>query len=311
MQSQAPNGNTLNACCATIWGGYGSAVAMRGKWGTGRDAWGMGNEAPGNATGEAVSKREHWLARYDHYTEYPLFVLSLAFLVGFIMVVDAGSITEYTLIGQQLMTLSWLAFLCDYIIRFSLEKRKLHFVTHNIVQGVAVLVPPLRILLLGKVLKTMTTGAKRKFRGRVRMYALYLTTLTIVVSALLVTMFERNAADANIKSFGDALWWTTETVSTVGYGDFYPVTVPGRFVAVLLFVNGIALLSAVTATIAAKVLDYDDSTGEATEVSLGDLHHRLAAIESQLNNLVNQAANAEATGDGSNSVVAGGPTTGS
>ena len=246
----------------------------------------MGIDASLAAEGEAERKRERLLQRYDEFTEYPLFVLSLTFLIGLILVADSASTTEYVTIGHRMMTLTWVAFLADYIIRLTLETRRWHFVTHTLIQGLAVLVPPLRVLLLGKVIKTMTSGAKRKFRGRVRLYALYLTTLTIVVCAVLVTLFERNAPGANIRSLGDALWWTTETVSTVGYGDFYPVTVLGRFVAIALFINGIALLSAVTATIAAKVLDYDDETGEDTEVSLGDLHARLAVIERQLTTLV-------------------------
>jgi hypothetical protein len=55
---------------------------------------------------------------------------------------------------------------------------------------------------------------------------------------------------------------------------------------VVLFINGIALLSAVTATISAKVLDYDDSTGKDTGVTLGDIHQRLADIEVALGNVV-------------------------
>jgi voltage-gated potassium channel len=259
----------------------------------------MADDAP-------VSARDRWLQRWEHYTEYPLFVLSLAFLVGMIMVIESGSNAEYAQIGQQLMTLSWLAFLCDYVVRFALTRRRVHFVTHNVLQGLAVLVPPLRILLIGKVFDTMATGAQRKFGGRVRIYALYLTTLTIVISAVLVTTFERNAPGANIRSFGDALWWTTETVSTVGYGDYYPVTLGGRIVAVALFVNGIALLSAVTATIASKVLGSDDSTSQEPEVNVSDLHDRLARIESQLNSLVSQTANADVGPDDGNSTAAKG-----
>ena len=256
---------------------------------------------------KAASKREHILQRYDHYTAYPLFLLSLAFLVGLIMVVDGGSKAEYVAMGQTLMTISWVAFLCDYVIRLVLSTHRLKFISSNILQGIAVLIPPLRILLLGKVVKTMTTGAQRRFRGRVRVYALYLTTLTLVVSAVLVTMFERNAPGSNIHSLGDALWWTTETVSTVGYGDYYPVTVPGRAVAVALFVNGIALLSAITATISAKVLDYDDSTGKDSGVTLGDIHQRLANIEVQLGNLVDPVhSNAEATSSEGDATVAHG-----
>lgn len=259
----------------------------------------------------SVERRKRALQRYDHYTEYPLFVLSLAFLVGLIMVVDDGSKSEYAQTGQLLMTLSWAAFLCDYVIRFTLSTDRLKFVTHNVIQGVAVLVPPLRILLVGKVFKTMTTGAKRRFAGRVRVYAVYLTTLTLVVAAVLVTMFERDAPGSNIHSLGDALWWTTETVSTVGYGDFYPVTVPGRIVAIALFINGIALLSAVTATISQKVLDYDDEAGEDSGVTLADLHHRMADIQAQIGQLATTSSGRpEGLGDNDGTADPGGTSSG-
>jgi voltage-gated potassium channel Kch len=56
--------------------------------------------------------------------------------------------------------------------------------------------------------------------------------------------------EANIGSFGDALWWASTTVTTVGYGDHYPVTTEGRFIAVALMVVGIAVVGAVTASVA-------------------------------------------------------------
>ena len=62
---------------------------------------------------------------------------------------------------------------------------------------------------------------------------------------------ERSAPDASITTFGEAVWWTITTISTVGYGDRYPVTVEGRLVAATLMVAGIALLGVVTASIAA------------------------------------------------------------
>ena len=70
----------------------------------------------------------------------------------------------------------------------------------------------------------------------------------------MVVSFEATSPKANITSLGDSLWWAMETISTVGYGDFYPVTVPGRVIAVLLFINGIGLLSVVTAQLASKVV---------------------------------------------------------
>lgn len=59
---------------------------------------------------------------------------------------------------------------------------------------------------------------------------------------------ERGQSDANIGTYGDAVWWALTTVSTVGYGDHFPVTVTGRSVAGGLMVAGIALLGTLTAT---------------------------------------------------------------
>jgi voltage-gated potassium channel len=204
------------------------------------------------------------------------------FLVGFIMVLDPASNSEYVAIGQRLVIIGWAGFLVDYVIGIALSPDRFRYVRSHVAQAVGVLVPPLHILLLGKVARTMTTGARRKFGGRVRVYALYLTTLLIVFSAVVVTFFERADPAANITSLGDSLWWTTETVSTVGYGDFYPVTLGGRIVAVVLFINGIALLSVVTATIAAKVLDYDDESGKETDINLAELYRKLTEIERKI-----------------------------
>jgi voltage-gated potassium channel len=61
---------------------------------------------------------------------------------------------------------------------------------------------------------------------------------------------ERGAPDATMTGYGDAVWWAFTTITTVGYGDQYPVTGPGRLVAVLLMLGGIALLGVVTAAVA-------------------------------------------------------------
>ena len=63
------------------------------------------------------------------------------------------------------------------------------------------------------------------------------------------------AEGANITSAGDALWWAFTTVTTVGYGDRFPVTTEGRAVAVVLMVAGIGVVGAVTAAVASWILD--------------------------------------------------------
>ena len=66
---------------------------------------------------------------------------------------------------------------------------------------------------------------------------------------------ERGKPGANIETFGDAVWWAMTTVTTVGYGDRYPVTGMGRVIAGAVMVAGIALLGTVTATLASWLID--------------------------------------------------------
>lgn len=69
------------------------------------------------------------------------------------------------------------------------------------------------------------------------------------------TDLTRPGPAANITGSGDALWWAATTVTTVGYGDRFPVTATGRAVAVRLMLAGIALLGIVTAALASWLLD--------------------------------------------------------
>lgn len=71
------------------------------------------------------------------------------------------------------------------------------------------------------------------------------------LGAVAVLDAEQDAAGANISTFGDALWWSATTVTTVGYGGHFPVTATGRFVAVALMLVGIACVGASTAGVAA------------------------------------------------------------
>ncbi|MEJ7650121.1 MAG: potassium channel family protein [Nakamurella sp.] len=75
------------------------------------------------------------------------------------------------------------------------------------------------------------------------------------LGALAILDVEQLAPDANIRSFGDALWWASTTVTTVGYGDRFPVTTQGRFVAVGLMLVGLAVVGVITASVAAWLIE--------------------------------------------------------
>jgi len=77
-----------------------------------------------------------------------------------------------------------------------------------------------------------------------------LVVVVLELSALSVLKLETGALNANIKTASDALWWSAVTVATVGYGDRYPVTNPGRIVGVLVMTVGLALFSVLTSFLA-------------------------------------------------------------
>lgn len=197
---------------------------------------------------------EQTYQRYRRLARYPLFLAGLAFVVGLILVVDPhlNTIDQHRIAGRTLTLLAWFVFFVDYVVSLALAPDRGQYVRSHIPQAIGVLFPPLRILLIFHVTYEAARQARGAFGSRARLYLLFVSTLVIVLSSLAVTAAERGAPGATIASFGDALWWSAETVSTVGYGDMYPVTVLGRLIAVALMVNGFLILSVLTATVAQK-----------------------------------------------------------
>ncbi len=96
--------------------------------------------------------------------------------------------------------------------------------------------------------------------------------VAVGLGSLAVLDAERSAPEANITSFGDALWWSATTVTTVGYGDRFPVTTEGRLVAVVLMLLGIAVVSSVTAAVASWFLSQVGvDTGDGDDTVAGSL----------------------------------------
>ena len=74
--------------------------------------------------------------------------------------------------------------------------------------------------------------------------------LMVIFSAISILSIEKDAPNSNIKTAEDALWWAYVTITTVGYGDKYPVTTEGRVIAVALITVGVGLFGTFTAYVA-------------------------------------------------------------
>ncbi|HEY0398091.1 MAG TPA: potassium channel family protein, partial [Acidimicrobiia bacterium] len=95
---------------------------------------------------------------------------------------------------------------------------------------------PLSLVRVALVLDRRLTST---LHGRVAAYVTLTAALVVFMASLAVYDAERGPG-ASITGYGDGVWWALTPISTVGYGDEYPVTGEGRLVAVLLMVGGIA-----------------------------------------------------------------------
>jgi voltage-gated potassium channel len=100
--------------------------------------------------------------------------------------------------------------------------------------------------------------------------ALFVCIVLVTFGSVMILHVETDAA-SNIKTPGDALWWSFATVATVGYGDKYPVTAEGRGLGIILMVGGIGLFGTFTGYLTKWFLEPStaekDSMKMATELS--------------------------------------------
>jgi voltage-gated potassium channel len=89
-----------------------------------------------------------------------------------------------------------------------------------------------------------------------------LTIIVLTVSSVLVLQFESKSLDANIKSGGDALWYSVVTITTVGYGDRYPVTPGGRITAIFIMFMGVGIIGALASILASLLVGGSSPTEE-------------------------------------------------
>lgn len=157
-------------------------------------------------------------------------------------------------------------FLMDFAVHFWLAPARAKFLRWGWIDLLSS-IPTLEWLRWGRVFRVLRIlRALRSFqavgdhlrtdraRGTFVMVGL-LSLIAVLFATLSVYQFEQGAPGANIHSGGDALWWAFATITTIGYGDHFPVTFAGRVVAVVLVVFGLSFFGTFTAYVASFFLE--------------------------------------------------------
>ena len=217
-----------------------------------------------------------------------LSILSIANLV--LLVTPIGDqVKELVLIVDSALTVF---FVIDFTIRlFTAPTKAGYFFNGGGWLDMLGSLPTLRIFRLFRVVRVgrllRRYGAKNVVRdllasraqGGLLLVSL-LAILTLEFGGIFVLGVEQHAAHANIRTGPEALWWGIVTIRTVGYGDFYPVTNPGRVVGALTMLIGIAVLGTLTGYLANAFL----SPRKVTHATAGpqDARAQLEEIRRQL-----------------------------
>lgn len=227
------------------------------------------------------------LEKWESKTRSTLMVLALAFLFAYAIPIVMPRAPDALIdICNTATYVIWLTFAVDYGVRLVIAQDKWHFIRHNLIDLAAVTLPALRPLRLVAALALIQQQGGERLRGHVATYVTVGIILVVTISGLAVLDAERDVGGSNITNWQDALWWAFVTVTTVGYGDFYPVSVEGRVFAFGLMLCGIALLGIVTASLSSwfleKVADTNEKSQAATARDIAVLADTIGELQKEI-----------------------------
>ena len=213
------------------------------------------------------------LATWRRRTDLPLLLLAVGSLPLLLLEIVSHRLTQN---DQRFITavnvIIFIAFAVDYLVELTITYKRSTYVRTQwasliiVFSQLLALLPALgffgilrgvrALRVAGTLIRVIGIGTAsreqghRFFKEKAASVAFGIAGLTLICSAVGFTMAEDVGDGRRIHSFFDALWWSASTITTVGYGDVYPVTAAGRVIAVFTMVVGISTLAVVTARIA-------------------------------------------------------------
>jgi voltage-gated potassium channel len=235
------------------------------------------------------------LARFEDRMSRPILVSALLPIL-FAITDRQGMVNHLVLMA------SWLVFVVDLAVHLRLRRGYLRTGWGRFDLVLVVLTAPwflipglevtrfaslARVARLARIVKASGAGFSRLFShlGKVGLYTMGI----VVICGYLAYQAEHPVNDL-FASYRDAVWWSVVTLTTVGYGDIFPITTTGRLMGVVLMLSGLVVLGVLAGALASffGFADSDAAESEAEEAAAADrpagpdLDAQLAALRSQV-----------------------------
>ena len=227
-----------------------------------------------------------WIERSPKFLQ----VMGILFLGAYALPIINPNLSSATVsICHWILVVVWFLFAIDYFVRLSVAEDKRKYFRSNLLDFAAVALPVLPLLRAVRALVAVTSFSRKTSQSRSRdvtSSVVVLALATWFVAGLAVTEAERGVVGANIEGVGDGWWWALTTMSTVGYGDQFPVSTSGRIVGVALMIMGVALLGTITAALASNFNGARNAEEEQNEIAeIANEAKILAKLDSVLDDL--------------------------
>lgn len=221
-----------------------------------------------------------------------LVVLTIALLVGLAAEIILPVPREVARLIDFLDTGICVLLLVDFGVRFWRAPNKLRFMQWGWIDLLASL-PAIEVLRWGRVFRVLRVlrvvialrSLRRLFsllvgrRRQTGMASLMVFTFLIVAFGSTGILLAETSVNSNIRTAEDALWWAMTTITTVGYGDRFPVTDAGRMVASLLMVGGIGLFGTLSGVAASFFLGGSPAPAPSPDPAIKELENRVTRLE--------------------------------
>nr|WP_298378949.1 ion transporter [uncultured Halomonas sp.] len=247
----------------------------------------------------------------DHITPFQLVLLVLSFYVLGALIADLffNLSPEMSRLLNYLDIVVCIFFFLDFSIRFYAAPNKRRFMRWGWIDLLASipaglfmagrLVRIVQILRVLRAIKSMRMLWRLMFRNRAKgIFASAATTTLLLVAfgSMTILLVESPNPDSPIDTAEEALWWAFVTVTTVGYGDYYPITTLGRVVAVLLMICGVGLFGSFAAYVGSLFIDDQSDEDERQHQAsrrmirhvyqeMGELHAEIRAMREEIREL--------------------------